>query len=77
MATTLPLDKMTADDKIQAMELLWDELCKKAGGVVSPEWHGEILTERKAIQKAGKDKFEDWEVVKVTIRNRLSLAQLD
>lgn len=72
MATTLALDKMTVEDKIQAMELLWDDLCKKAGGVVSPDWHGEILAEREAMHETGIDQFEDWEVAKGKIRNQTS-----
>ena len=72
MATKLPLDKMSAEDKIHAMELLWDDLCKKAGGVISPNWHGEILAEREAMHKAGTDQFEDWEVAKGKIRNQTS-----
>ena len=33
MASTLPLDKMSVEEKLQAMESLWDDLCNKAGGV--------------------------------------------
>ena len=35
MANTIPLDKMSVEEKIQAMESLWDDLCRKAGGVSS------------------------------------------
>ena len=72
MATTLPLDKMSLEDKILAMELIWDDLCKKAEGVASPDWHGEILVERETMHKAGADDFEDWHVAKGKIKNQTS-----
>ena len=34
MANTLPLDKMSVAEKIQAMESLWDDLCRKADAVL-------------------------------------------
>jgi hypothetical protein len=34
MASTLPLETMLVEEKLQAMESLWDDLCSKAGGVV-------------------------------------------
>ncbi len=72
MATTLPLDKMSLEDKLQAMELLWDDLCKKAEGIASPDWHEEVLADRETMLKAGVDDFEDWDVAKGKIRNQTS-----
>lgn len=72
MANTLPLDKMSVEEKIQAMESLWDDLCRQAGGVVSPPWHEEVLAERDALHKRGDDEFEDWDVAKRSIKNKLS-----
>ena len=72
MASTLPLDKMSLEEKLQARESLWDDLCSRAGGVSSPAWHEEVLAEREAMQKGGDDDFEDWESAKRSIRNRVS-----
>ena len=72
MANTLALDKMSVEEKIQAMESLWDDLCRQAGGVVSPSWHEEVLAERDALHKRGDDEFEDWDVAKGNIKNKLS-----
>lgn len=71
MANTLPLDKMTVEEKLQAMESLWDDLCRR-GEVVSPEWHGEALQQRDAAYKRGDDSFQDWEATKKAIRDRTS-----
>lgn len=72
MANTIPLEKMSVEEKLQAMELLWDDLCNKADGVSSPSWHAVVLAERDAIQKRGEDEFKDWDAAKKDIRNRIS-----
>ena len=72
MASTLPLEKMSVEEKLQAMELLWDDLCSKAGGISSPGWHEDVLAEREAMQKRGDDQFDDWEAAKRNIRNKVS-----
>jgi hypothetical protein len=72
MAGTLPLERMSVEEKLRAMELLWDELCNKAGGVASPAWHEDVLAERDAMLGHGEDRFEDWEAAKRDIRNKVS-----
>ena len=72
MAGTLPLEKMSVEEKLHAMESLWDDLCSKAGVITSPAWHESVLAEREAIQQRGEDKFDDWESAKRNIRNRVS-----
>ena len=72
MASTLPLEKMSVEEKLQAMESLWDDLCSKAGGMASPGWHEDVLAERKAMQERGDDHFEDWDAAKRNIRNKVS-----
>jgi hypothetical protein len=72
MASTLPLEKMSVEEKLQAMESLWDDLCSKAGAVSSQDWHEDVLAERDAMQKRGDDQFEDWEAAKRNIRTKAS-----
>ena len=72
MANTIPLEKMSVEEKLQAMESLWDDLCSKAAGVLSPAWHEDVLAERDAMQKRGDDEFEDWDAAKRTIRTKIS-----
>ena len=72
MASSLPLETMSVEEKLQAMESLWDDLCSKAGGVSSPAWHEDVLTERQALQERGDDQFEDWDAAKRSIRNKIS-----
>jgi hypothetical protein len=70
MASSIPLDKMTTAEKLQAMESLWDDLCRQAGGVPSPAWHGAVLAEREADRRSGAEQPEDWDAAKRRIRNK-------
>ena len=72
MATTISLEKMTVEEKLQTMELLWDDLCSKAGDIPSPAWHEELLAHRQALHERGEDHFEDWDTAKRNIRNKVS-----
>ncbi len=72
MANTIPLEKMSVEEKLQAMESIWDDLCSKAAGVPSPAWHEDVLAERDAVQKRGDDEFEDWDAAKRNIRTKVS-----
>jgi hypothetical protein len=72
MASTLPLEDMSVEEKLRAMELLWDDLCGKAGGMSSPAWHEDVLAEREVTHVRGDDQFEDWDEAKRNIRNKVS-----
>jgi putative addiction module component (TIGR02574 family) len=70
--SALPIDRMTVEEKLMAMEALWDNLCRDEGQVPVPEWHKQVLDERRRQIEAGKAKFVDWETAKARIRNRIS-----
>lgn len=67
----LQLDQMTTEDKISAMEFLWDDLCRHADMVASPSWHKDILSQREESVVKGKEKFNDWNKEKERIRKLL------
>lgn len=68
MSISLPLEQMTQKEKIEVMESLWEELCRHADGLESPEWHGTILTQREESVMVGEAQFSDWEAAKKRIR---------
>lgn len=72
MGIILPLEKMTTEDKIQAMETIWDDLCKKADSVLSPPWHEKVLEAREGGIKNGEDEFVDWSTAKKNIQDSTS-----
>lgn len=70
MVITLPLEQMSIEEKIQTMETIWDNLCKKADSLSSPTWHKNILREREKRIKNGDEKFVDWDKAKKYIQNK-------
>lgn len=48
---------MSLAERLRTMEQLWDAVCREAGDVASPEWHGDILADRKARAERGEAKF--------------------
>lgn len=70
MNVDFPLEKLSAAEKIQIMESLWDSLCREADSIVSPPWHQEILAQRDDAVKSGTDQFEDWNTAKDSIRKQ-------
>jgi hypothetical protein len=61
---------MTIAEKIKVMETLWSDLTRDEAQFKSPEWHGEVLRERAARVKQGKESFMDWETAKKQLRTR-------
>ncbi len=49
--------RMKVAERLQAIEPLWDAICREGGEVASPEWHREVLAERKARAERGEAKF--------------------
>jgi hypothetical protein len=71
MEITLPLEKMTVAEKLRVMETLWRDLTRDEKQFESPAWHGEVLRERAARMKQGKESFMDWETAKKQLRSRV------
>jgi hypothetical protein len=72
MSMNLPLKDMTLQEKLAAMELLWEDLARSPESVESPDWHKDILDERHKRAAEGKANFVDWETAKKDIRNKIS-----
>ncbi|MCX7152174.1 MAG: addiction module protein [Proteobacteria bacterium] len=72
MSSTLPLKTMSVEEKLLAMESLWDDLCLNAGEMTSPAWHANVLAGREAAIGRGDDKFEDWDAAKGNIKNKVA-----
>ena len=53
MEVLLPLEKMSIEDKIRTMEIIWDNLCQTAKDIPSPSWHKNILDEREMAIENG------------------------
>lgn len=71
MQATLPLDRMTKEEKLRVMEELWADLSRDEAQFESPAWHGDVLRERTEAVKSGKETFMDWETAKKQLREKL------
>ena len=67
MTITLPLDQMTAAEKLSLMQDIWEDLDKRSEEVESPSWHEQVLLEREKRIAAGEETFHDWDVVKAEL----------
>ncbi|MEO7319969.1 MAG: addiction module protein [Chthoniobacteraceae bacterium] len=72
MPVDLPLEEMTLPDKLQLLEVLWNDLSRKPEKLPSPDWHKDVLEERRQRVQSGEETFSDWETAKQDIRKRIS-----
>lgn len=71
MAIDLPLENMTLADKLEAMEVLWADISRRPADLPSPDWHREILEQRRRLVAEGKLKFLDWDTAIADLRREL------
>jgi len=60
--------KMSATERLQAMEQLWDTLNREPQRIPSPDWHEDVLHDREGRAERGEVKF----LTLQQLRNRLS-----
>ena len=68
----LPIESMSVEEKLSAMEALWDALCRDETQVPIQEWHKQVLDERRRQIETGEARFIDWETAKARIQARIS-----
>jgi Putative addiction module component len=51
------IQKMNTSERLIAMEQLWDALCHERVEPVSPQWHGDVLIERKKKMNSADARF--------------------
>ena len=70
MDAVLPLDQMTVEEKLRAMEAIWRSLSKLEDQVPVPDWHKQVLDERQRQIDAGEATFVSLEEMKERVRKR-------
>ncbi len=71
MSIDLPLDNMTLADKLEAMEVLWADISRRPTELPSPDWHKDVLDERRRLVAKGNLKFLDWDTAMADLRKEL------
>ena len=67
---SLAIQQMTWDEKLRAMEELWDSLRQDESRVASPAWHEAELSQTAERYKAGQEQTVDWNEAKRELLNR-------
>ena len=65
----IQIDQMTLEEKLLAMEALWDNLCRREEGL---PMHQDLLDEREGLVRDGKARFTDWETARRRITGQTS-----
>jgi putative addiction module component (TIGR02574 family) len=51
------IEKMSVTERLQAMDQLWDSLTHDSDEIPSPDWHQDVLADRKTRAQSGEAKF--------------------
>jgi putative addiction module component (TIGR02574 family) len=57
MIQVADIERMSLEERLQAMELLWSSIARTPEAVDSPDWHKEVLAERLAKMERGEGEF--------------------
>jgi hypothetical protein len=62
---------MTLPDQLEAIELLWTDISRRAADVPSSTWHRDVLEQRRRLAAEGKLRFLDWDTAIAELREEL------
>ena len=71
--TTLEMENvlnMPRREKLQMMEMLWEDLSRKAAEQEAPDWHRQALRETEKRVQSGRETVMDWTDAKQQLRAR-------
>jgi len=71
MPVELPLDQMTIADKLDVMEVLWADLSRRPDRLPSPDWHQQVLRDRRRLVEQGEVDFLDWDTAIAELREEV------
>ena len=60
MSTDFSTETMSVAEKVRLLESVWESLCAHSGDVQSPEWHREVLEDRKRRLEDGQATVLAW-----------------
>ena len=63
------IERMSIAERLDVIEEIWQSLYHNADQVPSPDWHGEVLADRKARAERGEAKFLTLDQLRSRFRN--------
>jgi len=60
MTVDIQIESLSIAEKVQLLESVWQSLCAHPGDVQSPEWHREVLEERRRRLEDGRATLSAW-----------------
>jgi len=71
MHLDIPLEQMSVEDKLQAIEEIWADLASIPENIPSPPWHADVLRARENRISEGRSHFLDIAEAKKAVREQL------
>ncbi len=71
MRFSIPLEQMSVEDKLQAIEEIWADLAGTPESIPSPAWHADVLRAREKRISEGTSHFLDLAEAKKAVREQL------
>jgi len=68
--SSLAIQQISLEEKLRAMEELWESLAAAPSKLESPAWHGDVLRETEQRYEAGQEHPVDWATAKQELRER-------
>ena len=72
MIDSSQIERMSVTERLQAIDQLWDSLTRNSHDIPSPDWHQDVLADRKARAQSGEAKFLTLD----QLRSRLRSSEL-
>ena len=69
MIDSSEIERMSVAERLQAMDQLWDSLTRDSDEIPSPEWHQQVLADRKARAQRGEAKFLTMDQLRSRLRS--------
>jgi putative addiction module component (TIGR02574 family) len=68
MSVIEQIHQLSLQEKLTAMEAIWDDISSVEENLEIPQWHKDLLDEREKLIADGKARFIDWEEAKEQIK---------
>ena len=69
MTPAVQIENLSRSEKLQFMEVLWEDLSRDSASLESPPWHETALRETELRVDSGEERILDWRAAKEELRH--------